>query len=81
MKFELWGGEIHIFERINLFYRLRLYRTFGPWYIMNSIACTQKWVSERSNLTAFLGTADSEVHIVHRSRVIVACTLESLRKG
>ena len=37
-----------------------------------------KWVSEWLNLTAFLGTADSEVHIVHSSRVIVAYTLESL---
>ena len=35
-------------------------------------------VSEWSNLTAFLGTADSEVHIVHISRVITAYTLESL---
>ena len=33
------------------------------------------WVSELLNLTAFLGTADSEVHI---SRVIVAYTMESL---
>ena len=35
-------------------------------------------VSERSNLTAFLGTTHNEVHIVHISRVITAFTLESL---
>ena len=35
-------------------------------------------VSEWLNLTAFLGTAGSEVHIVHISRVITAYTLESL---
>ena len=36
-------------------------------------------VSEWLNLlTAFLGTADSEVHIVHINRVIVAYRLESL---
>ena len=34
--------------------------------------------SEWLNLTAFLGTADNEVHIVHISRVITAYTLESL---
>ena len=37
-----------------------------------------KWVSEWLNLAAFLGTVDSEVHIVHISRVITAYTLESL---
>ena len=37
-----------------------------------------EWVSELLNLTAFLGTADSEVHIVHISHVIIAYTLESL---
>ena len=35
-------------------------------------------MSEWLNLTAFLGTADSEVHIVHISHVIIAYTLESL---
>ena len=35
-------------------------------------------VSEWLNLTAFLGTADSEVHIIYISRVDVAHTLESL---
>ena len=35
-------------------------------------------VSEWLNLAAFLGTADSEVHIVHISHVITAYTLESL---
>ena len=30
------------------------------------------------NLMAFLGTADSEVHIVHISHVIIAYILESL---
>ena len=39
---------------------------------------TNSWVSEWLNLTAFLGTAYSEVHIVHISRVIIAYTLESL---
>ena len=37
-----------------------------------------EWVSEWLNLAAFLGTADSEVHVVHKSRVIIAYTLESL---
>ena len=37
-----------------------------------------KEVSEWLNLTAFLGTADIEVNIVHISRVIIAYTLESL---
>ena len=37
-----------------------------------------KWVSEWLNLISFRGTADSEVHIVHISRVIIAYTLESL---
>ena len=36
------------------------------------------WVSEWLNSMAFLGTADSEVHIVYVSRVITAYTLESL---
>ena len=35
-------------------------------------------VSEWFNLRAFLGTEDSEVHIVHVSRIITAYTLESL---
>ena len=35
-------------------------------------------VSEWLNLAAFLMTADSEVHIVHISHVIIAYTLESL---
>ena len=35
-------------------------------------------VSEWLNLMAFLGTVDSEVHIVHISHVIIAYTLESL---
>ena len=37
-----------------------------------------EWVSEWLNLTAFLGTVDSEVHLVHMSRVITAYTLQSL---
>ena len=37
-----------------------------------------EWVSEGLNLTASLGTADSEVPIVHISHVTVAYTLESL---
>ena len=35
-------------------------------------------VSEWSNSTAFLGTADNEIHTVHICRVIVVYTLESL---
>ena len=38
----------------------------------------ERWVSEWLNLTAFLGTVDSEVHLVHMSRVITAYTLQSL---
>ena len=37
-----------------------------------------EWVSEWFSLTAFLRTADIEVHIVHTSRVIIAYTLKSL---
>ena len=37
-----------------------------------------EWVSEWLNLIAFLGTADSEVHIVHMSREITAYILKSL---
>ena len=43
--------------------------TVHPWL---------KPVSEWFNLIAFLETADSDVHIVHISRIIVAYTLESL---
>ena len=41
---------------------------------------TNPWIyhSEWLNLTACLGTVDSEVHIVHISRVIIAYTLDSL---
>ena len=39
--------------------------------------CSQ-WVSEWLSSTAFLGTADIGVHIVHTSTVIIAFTLESL---
>ena len=39
---------------------------------------SSEWVSEWLKLTAFLRTADNEVHIVHISRVIIAYTLESL---
>ena len=39
---------------------------------------SQHWLSEWLNLTTFLGTANSEVHIVHISCVIIAYTLESL---
>ena len=41
---------------------------------------TPKWVSEWLNLMAFLGTADSEVHIVHISHVITTYTLEKYTK-
>ena len=37
-----------------------------------------QWVSEWFDLTTFLGTADSKVHIVHISHVIIAYTLELL---
>ena len=40
---------------------------FLPWGLF-------KWVSEWLNLTAFLGTADSGVHIVHISCAIIAYT-------
>ena len=43
-----------------------------------SIVSSPQGVSEWLNLMTFLGTADSEVHIVHRRRIITACTLESL---
>ena len=55
----------------------------GPvWWLVNIGSgdglVASEWVSELSNWTAFLGTADSEVHIVHISRVITAYRLESL---
>ena len=37
-----------------------------------------EWMSERLHLTAFLGTADNMVHVVHTSRAIIAYTLEWL---
>ena len=39
---------------------------------------TLEWVSEWLSLMAFLGTADTGVHMVHTSHVILAYTLESL---
>ena len=45
-----------------------------PWISEERMWASER-ASERLNLTAFLGTADSEVHI---SCVIVAYTLESL---
>ena len=47
-------------------------------FIASDLSAKMQGVSEWLNLTAFLGTADSEVHIVHISRVITAYTLESL---
>ena len=46
----------------------RIYSSLGP----NEL--TSEWL----NLMAFLGTADSKVHIVHINGVIIAYTLESL---
>ena len=37
-----------------------------------------EWVGEGLSLTAFFGTADIGVHVVHTSRVITTYTLESL---
>ena len=55
------------------------------WHLSNmnvmfnqQIVCAWFWMSEWLHLTAFLGTADGEVHIVHISRVIIAYILESL---
>ena len=39
-----------------------------------NLICRPEWLSEWLNLTAFLGTVGSEVHIVHISRVIIAYT-------
>ena len=50
---------------------------FTEWkllYFYSNFAEVSEWI----DLTAFLGTADSEVHIVHINRVIIAYTLESL---
>ena len=44
------------------------------WFVGMKLGTVSEWL----NLAAFLGTTDSEVHIVHISRVIVAYTLESL---
>ena len=46
--------------------------TKGIWWTFK-----KPW-SEWLNLMAFLGTVDSEVHIVHIGHVIKAYTLESL---
>ena len=46
--------------------------------IRNLTRAVGEWVSEWLNLMAFLGTVDSEDHIVHISCVITAYTLESL---
>ena len=46
--------------------------TAGPW--RSSVGTWSEWFS----LTAFLRTADIEVHIVHTSRLIIAYTLKSL---
>ena len=45
-----------------------------PWVTSMRLRQVSEWL----NLAAFLGTADSEVHIVHISRVTIAYTLESL---
>ena len=37
-----------------------------------------EWVSEWFSLTAFLRTADIDVHKVHTSRLVIAYTLKSL---
>ena len=37
-----------------------------------------EWMSEWLSLTAFMGTVDIRVHLVHTGRVIIAYTLESL---
>ena len=52
----------------------------GQWYdgCAKHWTLQSEWVSEWLNLTAFLGTADSAVHIVHIICVITAHTLESL---
>ena len=45
--------------------------------LLNDSTCNE-WVTEWLYLTVFLGTADSEVDIVHINRVIVPYTLELL---
>ena len=57
------------------------YHCINVWTIQMIAYLTkhlQEWMSEWLNLTAFLGTANSKVHIVHISHVIVAYILESL---
>ena len=48
------------------------------WSIHMTERISRKKVSEWLNLTAFLGTVDIKVNIVHISHVIIAYTLESL---
>ena len=43
--------------------------------LLNNQSSCQEWVIKFNGLSR---TADSEVHIVHISRVIIACTLKSL---
>ena len=54
-----------------LFYHYVIIFTCPRWPLFGNTK------SEWLNFMAFLGTADSEVHIVHISRVITAYTLES----
>ena len=61
----LMGGfKKHLFINISFHFASCSEYTFG--------------VSEWLNLTAFLETAEGEVHMVHISRVIIAYTFESL---
>ena len=50
------------------------------WRKLNAIhnCVTPEWVSEWLRLTAFWGTDDIEVHVLHTSCVIIAYTPESL---
>ena len=52
--------------------------SYGTLTILHIRHTLYQWVSEWFSLTAFLRTADIEVHIVHTSHIVIAYTLKSL---
>ena len=68
-------------EKKPLSFDIQLFRNenHNLWICLDTKNLIQfEWVSEWLNLTAFLVIADSEVHKVHLSRVVIAYTLESI---
>ena len=68
----LWFNY-HVIFIMEIPHKVCLYtgrRPPGPTVISYYRLCSSEWVSEWLNLMAFLGTSDSEVHVVHISCVI-----------